>query len=196
MAINHFLTFQSPDNSTEVNHKYNRFSQNLGEALKKWVGVFWTICNQNKDACFLRNHCITPSVQRCYLPTLVAFCIGYLFLCNNLPQTQQIKTAGTEYFTLGQEFGSSQSGVIGPECLIHLPSSCQPWLQSPKGLTVAENLLPDSPDGSVGPQKICFQVHHVALCQPGNLMTRQVTPQSESKRECLRWQPQSFITTS
>lgn len=108
MAINHFLTFQSPDNSTEVNHKYNRFSQNLGEALEKnGLVFFWTICNQNKDACFLRNHCITLSVQRCYLPTLVAFCIGYLFLCNNLPQTQQIKTAGTEYFTLGEEFGSS-----------------------------------------------------------------------------------------
>ena len=108
MAINHFLTFQSPDNSIEVNHKYNQFSQNLGEALEKMSWSFSGLSVMRiKTACFLRNHCITPSVQRCYLPTLAAFCIGYLFLCNNLPQTQQIKTAGTEYFTLGQAFGSS-----------------------------------------------------------------------------------------
>ena len=38
MAVNHFLTF--PDNSTEVNHKYNWFSYSLGEALEKMSWCF------------------------------------------------------------------------------------------------------------------------------------------------------------
>ena len=82
MAINNFPTFHSPDNSTEIIHRYNCliFIEPWRSLAENELVFFWTVCNELKDTCFLRYHCIKPSVQGCYIPTLSTFCIGYLFL--------------------------------------------------------------------------------------------------------------------
>lgn len=179
MARNHFLTFQSPDNSTEINHKYNQFSQNLGEALEKmsWCfsGLFVMRINTLAFGGTIASH---PLFRGAISQPWLHFVLVIYFFVIIYPKLSRLKQQVLNISPWVRHLGAAQSGAIGPRCGIHLPSSCQPWLKSPTRLDcgwkpasrLTQMVL-------VRPQKICFQVHSCGpLCQPGNLMTWLVTP--------------------